>query len=453
MLTLAAAALAAVLLFVRTFRGWIGLSLIGLLAAAAVPRQLVKLEDVPDRTDITDIATAGPALSTTSIAILCMLLITASATRRERSPLIPRAIPMILPFVLFCVVAYAFVWPHTPSVRGGIISLTTALLAWVVGRRFQILLRGNTSALRMVAGGLLFLFAIEVAVAFTQLAIGITELAGRGAGTFAHPAWLGKYVLVLMPLLLPLTASDDRRTARLSSIALMLALVGTALTVARANLLVLIAVILAWSLFRSYGAGVKSIIFRRAGVPLAVALLSLPFASLVLERFASDPDGGDRTPLLDAGLRIIALHPLVGTGPNNYVPTARASEAIVFSTGYPVHNTFLLGIAELGIFGLVLFALPVVAAVVTCIGHARDSDKDTSNTARAFLITIGGVAIVGLSGWGFWQDSILQLLFFGAGYAHAKVAPVTVRDTDALTRSYHASRRNRAFSFPNLTGD
>tara|TARA_R100000365_G_C2747960_1_gene78497 strand:+ start:4164 stop:5099 length:936 start_codon:yes stop_codon:yes gene_type:complete len=281
-----------------------------------------------------------------------------------------------------------------------------------------------TNQRAIVVWGILFILVVEMVFGLAQLFSGSAYNSGRGYGTFPHPAVLGKYFLILLPILLPSMSAESRWERRPAVLAVVVGFVATALTVSRSNILAVASVLVAWSLIRSIRRSSRGRIFKRVALPLTVLFLSLPFVSLLLERIEADPDGGDRPALLDAGFRVIAAHPIWGTGPNNYVVSARNSEPIVGFTGYPVHNTFLLGIAELGAIGLILFALPLLVAIASTLKRMRSSSLTTSNYSRAYLLAVVGVAFVGSTSWGFWQEPTLSLMFLVSGmvYQHV-VAP------------------------------
>lgn len=428
MTVLTVIAIPLIIILARTSKSWVALSILAVLVTSMVPVYIAPLEDVQPRTFITDIAGAGPALSAAGIAILSLLLCTLGwgrTTGRVR-PVAhdPTSIGLLVPFGLFGLIAALFAWPSSADVRAGVLSLTIGLAAWIVGSRLGgAMVTAPSSVLPTLLWGIAAILTVEAAMAAVQILSGSTVNSGRGSGTFSHPATLGKYFLLLLPILLPAAASSVARLRKPAMIALVVGFVGTGLTVSRANILATAAVLIGWSLLRASDARQRGNLLRRAGLPIAVVFLSLPFVSLIIERVSADPDGGDRQPLLEAGLRVIANNLALGAGPNNYVVTAINSEPIVAMTGYPVHNTFLLGVAELGFVGSLLYSLPLLAATVRAARVSRVSVAgiEATNMGRAFLLTAAAVVFVGFSGWGFWQEPTLALIFLVAGYVHRQM--------------------------------
>src|SRR5207245_4532658 len=86
-----------------------------------------------------------------------------------------------------------------------------------------------------------------------------------------------------------------------------------------------------------------------------LAVLSLTFGESIAARLTDDDAGSAqvRIPLMETASRIIAEHPLLGVGANNYT-VALADHASTHSAEflYTVHNQYLLVWAETGLAGL-----------------------------------------------------------------------------------------------------
>jgi len=387
---------------------WPSLFVGALLLAAMFPRTLVLLENGSPRANVADIAGSAPALTTTSVVIFSMLLLTSTSRRSART------LAFVGPFFLYAAFAYILLWDRSSDVRAGLLSLFAALAAWVVGARIGQSGIGSFRQMRLLAWFVAAMFSVELLAAMSQLS-NVVRLDGRPTGSYGHPSWLGKVVLAVLPILLPFTSSADKGLARPARIALLCGLAATALTMSRANTLAVLGVSLAWVLIMRRAASAQPRLFGRLGAAVALGLATLPFIGGLLARFDIDPDGGDRPELLAAGLRVTSEYLWTGTGPNNFVLVARIGEPIVRSTGYPVHNSIILGVASLGLVGAFLFALPLLNTAILAIRSRSDADFWRANLARAYLLGLTGVVFVGLSGWGWWQDPALHLVYFVAG--------------------------------------
>lgn len=104
-----------------------------------------------------------------------------------------------------------------------------------------------------------------------------------------------------------------------------------------------------------------------AAAVLALLVLAIPFRGVISERLYGDDKGSaaSRMPLNDLATAMIADHPLLGVGANNFALAMEPYKAHSFSGDffYTVHNTYLLVCAETGIGGLVVFLWFLIAVL------------------------------------------------------------------------------------------
>lgn len=165
----------------------------------------------------------------------------------------------------------------------------------------------------------------------------------RPYGTFPHPNVAGAFLVFGLIVIW----SSRKITFPIAAIAVLLTFSRTALLV------------LATTAFLNFSKNRKLL-----GVAIA-AVLAIPFGSTVLNSIPAAPIA-ERLLLLQAALDISLLNPVFGVGSNNFI--LELSKLNLFSLAetrllQPVHNVFLLILAENGIIGLLLFAslLMVVA--------------------------------------------------------------------------------------------
>jgi len=357
----------------------------------------------------------GIAPSVAGISGWSIVLIIGLIAVLVRQTLPPFTLAWVLPigFLLF---AYTFWWPHNDNVTSGVMHWILALCAWVVGHycgRFIDIT--GVLGLRM-AQLFAVIFAVELAVSLFQLATGGGNL-GRMTGMYTHPGFLGKAVVVCMVVMLPLTLSRRTMTRRWAFAAVAMSVAATGLTLSRTNIIAALLIIVVWSLFLP---GTRSLGSRLA-MPLLAALVVLPMAGLVLDRFAEDPEGGSRPRLLEAGLRVLEKNLMMGLGPNGFVDGASPTEPVIKQLGFPVHNTFILGAAELGVFGALLVALPLLVVLITAFVRFGDKDPTKAAFARSVIIVGGALLFVGYTSWGVLQIPSLDLIFFLFGFAFAQL--------------------------------
>lgn len=380
-----------------------------LVVALLVPRNLLEWQLSNDMGYDTDIAAgSGPAVMTHS-AILLVAAACLVATRGVR------ALDIYAPLLVgYLIVGMLAIWEPNLRVAGGVFYLLTCVSAWIVGRSFAEEVRQDPSASRQLVYVVAALGAIEMLICIVQIVTGHVDGNHRPAGTYDHSGVLGKNCVVLLLFLLPAVWSADRKTRWAAWTGITAVAIGTILTGSRANTIAIVAVLAVWTILLpryQFSIAKKTMIF---GV---LAMAALAVAPKILERFSEDPEGGYRPELNAAGLRIFSQMPWAGTGPNNYAEVAARTESIVQQTGYPMHNSFMLPIIELGIVGGLLFLgvylIPLVRSLVSMISV---SDSRAADYARGFVSVFVGLLVIGLTGWGLLGRNTLLLLVFALGY-------------------------------------
>ena len=394
-----------------------------------------------DRGVHTGIADPVPTVFTYTVVVLAYggwLIVRPGAARLPFPHLI---------FLISLAVITAVAFSGNPVVVSGALHIGTAVVAWSLGDYVGRSLAGaSTSSLRYVAYGLSFVVAIEVSAAIIQL-LGVTvtlggfELIGspphgRVTGTFGHPTAVGKFLFLLLLVLLPMSRSVDQRTAFAVWATILAAAAVIGMSQSRANLIAIVAALIIWVVFTT---NTLSVAGRVVWVAL-VALVFLPFVNPVLDRFFADPDGGDRPELLVAGLAQIRESPLLGTGANNYVPVVGTWDPTT-ATGFPVHNSFLLLVAELGIPLAVLLLCPALMswwiALSLWVRGARNIPY-----ASAIVATLPGLMLILNTGWGMVNRELLVAWFFFAAVAAAGARMEKPKAFLACTP--HGSEKKRA---------
>ncbi|MEP7764633.1 O-antigen ligase family protein [Sanguibacter sp. 25GB23B1] len=407
-------------------------------ALTFLPVRLLGFGDVPLGWTV-GVSSAVPALTTYNVLLLGFALVLLV----ERK--LPRAARYALPVVVFCGFGALVLWPTSPNVTSGLLHVLACACAWAVGLHLGARLDPDGPSGRFVALVLLLVACVLGLSVASQLASGAGEVE-RASGLFAHPATLGKLGVIFLGLLLPLSRSAVGRTRVMSYAAVVVLFAMTAPTLSRANILAMVVVILAWALLLPAARNLG----KKILLPLATAAVFVPVLDNLLTRFAVDSEGGDRPELLAAGYRQIAAHPWTGTGPNNYVTAVGGHEPIVALTGYPVHNTFLLTAAELGIVGAALFFLPLAYALGVALRHLRVTGH-AGDAARGILVLLLGVTVVGITGWAVVQQPVAEALFLVGGILLAQVQrarPATGPTPAAASTATHAPRPVRRGARP-----
>jgi putative inorganic carbon (hco3(-)) transporter len=102
-------------------------------------------------------------------------------------------------------------------------------------------------------------------------------------------------------------------------------------------------------------------------VTLIVAMLCLPFLSVISARLLEDDKGSaqSRIPLMKLAFRIIEDNPVLGVGANNFTAVMDRYLTSDFREGwlFTVHNKYLLVLSETGILGLLAFVAFLLGAL------------------------------------------------------------------------------------------
>jgi O-antigen ligase len=235
----------------------------------------------------------------------------------------------------------------------------------------------------------------------------------RANGTFAHPGSLGKYLLLLIALVLPELRSPVRTLRRLAVSIIALAAPCLVLTASRTNALAYVVALLLWTLLLPN----RQNWIKKLSVPVLVGGGIIATSSVWIERIRRGEDGSFRAELTEAALAQIERAPFLGVGPNSYVDSVGRYDHLA-AIGWPVHNVFLHMTVEVGLIGAALFFAPhvyvLVASARSWWQHGRDS-----RYGQAVLATFPAIVAISLTGWGMLTES-LPLWLFVLAYSVAK---------------------------------
>lgn len=180
------------------------------------------------------------------------------------------------------------------------------------------------------------------------------EIFLRPYGTFPHPNVLGAFMVLAVPLL----ALSIKTQTRIFKFIFLLTFITTILTFSRGAIIILL---------------FETLVFFRKNIKLVLSLflISLPF---VYTRFSSVLNFDNlslvrREELADFAIKLFLQNPLFGVGLNNFINQIATSDLISGPSRFlqPVHNIFLLSLAETGILGLfgllILTTIPLVKSL------------------------------------------------------------------------------------------
>lgn len=222
------------------------------------------------------------------------------------------------------------------------------------------------------------------------------SLALRPTGTLFHANQLALYLGMTLPVVAAvLLAAVSRAAKGMAALTTIIGLAAAVLTLSRGGwlgLTISFVILTAFALRRRIMPTVQ-VLMGLSGLAGILILFNTLAENAIVGRLTRS-DGGSalsRLPLMRGALRIIADHPLLGSGLNNYEQTIRAydltGEYTLAGQLVIVHNLFLLVAAEVGLIGLGLF-------VWLLVGLARLGLKGVrhSKVSLAVAVTVGLLA-------------------------------------------------------------
>lgn len=389
---------------------------VGIFAAILVTAMIVPYRvlgaDVTDR----HVGIAPPTVSLFAIGLVVLL---ASVLCFVRTRLARWRSVALLPFVLYVLCSALFLWEPTPEMWSGAWHYVIAAIAFVLGATVaQHVVDRRARELAVCC--VLVVAVVEALVVGSQAwglplnpmdAASSALLGGRFNGTTEHPNDLGKLAMLTLAILLSLghSLTGWYRWAYVAGVGVLGGIVLA--TQGRAVMIASFVMLVGWLSLRPWNAE------RVAGRVVALSacgLAALASLSIIFARFAEDPTGGARAEARGIAWQQVATAVWQGTGPNTYL-TVTSPWSALSRSGVPVHDTFLLAWAELGLRGVLLLSVPLVVFVGRRLLDLR-SPGVRGARAAALVALAPGLALVGATGWGLLGGTVLPLLMFTLGF-------------------------------------
>jgi O-antigen ligase len=345
-----------------------------------------------------------------ALLVLAWLAVVTTRGPNERRALVGREPLLVAALLLFTAwVGMSLVWAEVPE--AGRTSLGRFALNFTLFPIALVAVRTPRHVLWVL--GVFILGAFTAAtMGIMQGTVGAEETEGRLKGAGLNPNQLGSYLVVAMVFCAALAA--NRRWPPLVRVALAgaAAFAGASvfLTMSRGALVgMAVALLLA-----PFAVGAR----RRAGavalaavaVLFTVAWYSFVASDHAVERVTHPERGGGsgREDLWRVGWRMVEDKPLHGVGAGNFPetsihyllrPGATQRDAFIVDDKKVAHNIYLTVVSELGVVGLVLFLLIVVACLWSSLRAARAfaarGDPLMELVARALFISLVSLLAVG----------------------------------------------------------
>ncbi len=313
------------------------------------------------------------SLGTLALFVLAVLLV---AERLAGIRRLPTPVPLIpqASTVYLVVVAASVLWALAPALAvAELVLLVQAIVGYACLVTIMRTRQDVTMLLTLLTAGLLVqsllvLGAMALGGEFVMEPIAVRLVHGRAGGTFGSPNVLGSYITFMLAPTLALIAMRVSRLHDLLAWAALL-LGGAALILSESRG-AWIGSAIALSVFVPVGIRRKWLSTRLVVGLMAAGVAALAaFGPTILGRLAAfdNPAAQARFPLYRLAWSVIADHPILGVGANNFATAMSNHLTVDFSTAWisTVHNKYLLVWSETGLIGLVAFGA-VLAGVLWC---------------------------------------------------------------------------------------
>jgi hypothetical protein len=224
------------------------------------------------------------------VMYVVVILVGAIAILSLQSKVLPVSFVALLFFLIFGLsVAWGFSEEHVRSA----LSVLGAGFAWAAGAFLGKKAHGRLDVQKSLAV-LIFLIVIFEAIVCVLQTFGVQIFmtsgrtadltSGRANGTFSHPSVVGKVIVILTMILLPLSRVSERSTRKIALFAIVVSYIPILLSASRANIAAAILVAVLWALLSPRDQPLRA----RLLVPAAALVVTLTFLDEILARFALD---------------------------------------------------------------------------------------------------------------------------------------------------------------------
>lgn len=229
----------------------------------------------------------------------------------------------------------------------------------------------------------------------------------RPYATFAHPNLLAGYLSVALFLFI---AKIRKNRMRIFTIAVMIFLgIALLLTMSRAAIIVT-SLLLIW----------RYTFFIRdtprwftKWIVIVPVFMIIVFLFFVLPFSSTDESILVRTNLNSAAIQVIANHWVFGVGLGNFVLSLKGIQSgVFFAVIQPVHNVYLLALAELGFVGIFGF-IGVSLVLWRTIKHKMLRSNKDASIYGASLIALGVIGLFDHYIWTLQQGQLLVSVLIG----------------------------------------
>lgn len=250
------------------------------------------------------------------------------------------------------------------------------------------------------------------------------QLVLRPYATFPHPnVFAGYLVITLLFFMTRLFTHKDKTQKIISAIGMVFGFTILLLTLSRVAIVTFVLVGIVF-LFLKLPKQKSRFLFVSCGLLLVVFLSN----SFLLGRFFDSSSYTEslslRDALMQSAFTMFVSHPVFGVGLGNFLVALphHISGKILFGFLQPVHNIFLLVLAETGIFGLGVFLLILVSAFRNALKNWKTKADALSQFAFLGLVAICCIGMTDHYFLTLQQGQLLFALVLGLCFRRMQVA-------------------------------
>jgi putative inorganic carbon (HCO3(-)) transporter len=412
--------------------------LIGLVLSLTYNRAYFSFDDL-----VGDYASNGLYWIVADIFMMLMLMQWGyqGAVKKQHPSALGRPVwPILLPFVGACLLSLL----AAKSVPPGIFELWRLAKAaflytwirhnvkseewwWGIGALGIAVLFQSAWGLGQTVFGFESVFRPEGAIAAAAAEVKNTVDSSRASGTLDHPQIFCSYFLLVVPVFLSMLIAASSQWLRLVMAGLsLLGLASIAATQARVGWVIcaLILVVLFVGLVVLRFLSVTRLIALTSVAVLVLGAALIPLRDKIAARISGDFSANlsIRTRYNNLALDLASHSPWIGVGLNNFAvddPDINDELANLETTrkplhlrvSAPVHNVYLLFLAEAGVLGLSTFLIFALGSLVLGIAAVRATTGLRRAACWGLTVGMAGVLIHQLTEFTFWVDPILYTYF------------------------------------------
>lgn len=246
--------------------------------------------------------------------------------------------------------------------------------------------------------------------------LGVSNYEKGFSGTLGHPGNLGLYALLILSWCL---FSVKYKKDSINFTGIIISTLIIIIAAGRTAILIMVLVYFIYTLKEAAKFEVKKMILLAATflILIIIMLLFKDYINEIINRFTASDMGvqvENRYIHIELGITYFQTHPIFGIGLNNYLDYTSIDFPESFYNNFylsnPIHNVYILYLAEIGISGLVVYVISILSNLV----YYFKTPSTNRVVISGFLIALLCYAIYNFQGWGGLFTRSLIMIYFNS---------------------------------------